>query len=151
MKDPNSSGPGGLRDTHTDLEKKVEVLTRELSESLQQQAATADVLKVISRSTFDLQVVLDVLIESATRLCEADMAAIVQQKGATYQHAATYGLPPEFDAFMAGRPSRSRFRTCRTNRHRRRGISRCRRDIAHVFSSRCSAPMKSSARWLCAE
>jgi signal transduction histidine kinase/DNA-binding response OmpR family regulator len=85
-------------------ETKTARLTRELSEALQQQAATADVLKAISRSTFDLQTVLDVLVESATRLCDADMAAIVRQKGSSYQHAATYGMPPEFDAFMVGRP-----------------------------------------------
>jgi len=70
----------------------------ELSESLEQQAATAEVLKVISRSTFDLQTVLDALVSAATRLCEADMAAIVQQKGSAYQHVATYGMPPEFVA-----------------------------------------------------
>jgi two-component system NtrC family sensor kinase len=79
-------------------------LLHELRQSLQQQTATADVLKVISRSTFDLQTVLDTLIESAARLSGSDMASIARQHGETYRMATHYGFPPEAVEFMNANP-----------------------------------------------
>src|SRR5262249_53619744 len=89
----------------TGLNEKIKLLAHERDELLQQQSATADVLKAISRSAFDLKNVLDALLQAAARLCEADQGAIAaREQDGVYQRVATYGYSDDFKEYVRALP-----------------------------------------------
>jgi signal transduction histidine kinase len=89
---------------HRRLSRELQQCKLELSEALEQQKATSEVLKTISRSTFDLQPVLETLIENAVRLCAAECGIVYRFDGQLQRLAAAYRMPPEFKAFVEAHP-----------------------------------------------
>ena len=86
------------------LFEELQKRTEDLSESLEQQTATADVLKVISRSAYDLHTVLNSLLRTAGRLCDADMGTITQKRGERFYRAVSFGFPAAFIEYIKDQP-----------------------------------------------
>jgi transcriptional regulator with GAF, ATPase, and Fis domain len=94
MKDANPGDAGGRPDTYSELEKKVELLTRALSEALEQQAATSEILRVISSSPGELDAVFKAILANATRLCDANFGNLLLYDGNAFRVTALHGAPP---------------------------------------------------------
>ena len=95
---------GKLQESYADLENKVELRTRELTESLEQQTATSDVLRVISSSPGDLEPVFKAMLENARRLCEAEFGNLFLREGETFRVVAQHNAPPAHAEWLRRHP-----------------------------------------------
>ncbi len=93
-----------LQESYATLEHRVVERTRELTEALEQQTATAEILRVISSSPTDVRPVFDAILASATRLCDAHLGALGSFDGERYEHVAHRGASPEFQKWLFGGP-----------------------------------------------
>ena len=97
---------GRLQESYTGLEQKVELRTQALTEALEQQTATSDVLKVISSSPGELKPVFEAMLANAVRICEASFGVLFRYEDGVVQAASMYGVPPEFAEFWQRGPQR---------------------------------------------
>ena len=95
---------GQLQESYADLEKKVEDRTSELTEALEQQTATSEVLRVISSSPGELEPVFNAMLENATRICGAKFGNLWLREGDNFRVAAIYGAPPAYREYMHREP-----------------------------------------------
>ncbi|MEK6665404.1 MAG: GAF domain-containing protein, partial [candidate division NC10 bacterium] len=115
-----NSMAGQLQESYAGLEQKVEARTRELTETLEQQTATSEILRVISSSPTDVQPVFQTILENATRLCEANIAALFLYDGEVLCTAAHHNVSPEFAEYL----KQARLRPSRETTTRRAALER---------------------------